>query len=284
VTVVVSVKVFDGIVVAADSATTIPLPDGSHQVYNNANKIFQLHRKKPVAAATWGLGVIGSASISTLAKDLRRRFMGEDPQRPEWTLQDDYTIKGVADRLTEFMFDELYSPQVASGQQPPAPLGFLIAGYQESAANEYHSELWTVNIEDPSTKPIPQLQAGSIQVGWVAFAIQEAVVRLFSGFDPTLPDALRAAVDPSQHPAIDETLKAVVKQPVIAGMPFADAIDLAKFLAETTIGYAHFLPGPDIVGGEVEVAGISRHEGFKWISRKHYYSPHLNPEDPGHHV
>src|SRR4051794_25730890 len=54
-TVAVVVKVFDGIVVAADSATTLPLANGSAQVYNNANKIFHLHRRLPLAAMTWGL-------------------------------------------------------------------------------------------------------------------------------------------------------------------------------------------------------------------------------------
>ena len=39
-TVGAAVKVYDGIVLASDSATTLSLANGSHQVYNNANKIF----------------------------------------------------------------------------------------------------------------------------------------------------------------------------------------------------------------------------------------------------
>jgi hypothetical protein len=86
VTVAVVVKVFDGMVLATDSATTFNLPTGGAQVYNTANKIFRRHRKWPVAAATWELGSIGDASISTLAKDLRRRFMGRDEDHPDWEL------------------------------------------------------------------------------------------------------------------------------------------------------------------------------------------------------
>lgn len=283
-TVVVGVKVFDGLVIAADSATTLQLPDGSHQVYNNANKIFHLHRKYPVAAATWGLGVIGSASISTLAKDLRRRFMGADSTHADWALQDDYTIRGVAERLRDFMFDELYAPQVSSGQQPPSFLGLLVAGYQEDPGQGYHSEIWTLGIEDPTTRPMPQLEAGGVQVGWVTYAIQQAVMRLFNGFDPDLPAALHGVTDPGEHVAINQVLDSFRRQPVPPAMPFADAIALARFLADTTIGYTHFLLGPDVVGGPVEVAGISRHEGFRWISRKHYYPADLNPKDPGHNV
>jgi hypothetical protein len=69
---------------------------------------------------------------------------------------------------------------------------------------------------------------------------------------------------------------------VIPAMPFADAINFAKYVVDTTVGYTRYVLGPDTVGGQVEVAGISRHEGFKWISRKHYYSPALNPKDPDH--
>jgi hypothetical protein len=49
------IKVHDGLVLATDSAMTVQLQDGSHQVYNNADTIFNLHRRLPVAAMTWGL-------------------------------------------------------------------------------------------------------------------------------------------------------------------------------------------------------------------------------------
>lgn len=285
VTVVIAVKVFDGIVLAADSATTLPLPNGSSQVYNHANKIFHLHRKRPVAAATWGLGTIGAASISTLAKDLRGRFMGTYPDHADWELKDGYTVQSIAERLVQMFFDELYSPLVASGQQVRSPLGFLVAGYgADSSGSGWAGELWKVEIDDPSVRPIPQLLAGSIGVGWVAHAIDEAAVRLFNGCDPTLLESLRAVIDPAQMPAVEQVLGGLMRQPVTAGMPFADAIKLAQFLADTTIGYTHYLLGPDVVGGPVEIAGISRHEGFKWIHRKHYYPRDLNPEDPGHDV
>ncbi|MEV6559278.1 hypothetical protein AB0M22_26430 [Nocardia sp. NPDC051756] len=68
-TVAVWVKVFDGIVLSTDSATTLAHPLGE-QVYNNADKIFNLHRALPVAAMTWGLGHVGPASISTLATEV----------------------------------------------------------------------------------------------------------------------------------------------------------------------------------------------------------------------
>lgn len=273
-TVGVVVKVYDGIVLAADSATTLPLQDGGSQVYNNANKIFHLHRTKPVAAMTWGMGSIGSASIATLAKDLRRRFTGKDAAHLDWELADDYTVQGVAERLVEMMFDELFV-----GEGVADLLGFLVAGYSGEAAQ---AEAWLVTLTDPAVRPIPQIAAGPDQGGWVAYAQPEAASRLINGCDGDLVAALHAAVPEENHADLQAVLYAGRREACPPAMPFADAIAFARFLVDTTVGYRRFLLGPDTVGGPIEVAGISRHEGFKWISRKHYYSPALNPEDPHH--
>jgi hypothetical protein len=62
-------------------------------------------------------------------------------------------------------------------------------------------------------------------------------------------------------------------------MPVQDAIDLARWLVHVTMGYQRFnvLQQPKTVGGSIELAAITKHEGFRWIERRHFYSPHLNP-------
>jgi hypothetical protein len=42
--------------------------------------------------------------------------------------------------------------------------------------------------------------------------------------------------------------------------------------------FSRLSPGPTIVGGPIEIAAITKHENFKWISRKHYYDQPLNKE------
>jgi 20S proteasome alpha/beta subunit len=49
-TIVVTVKVTDGIVLAADSAATFYGVGPAPKIYNNANKIFNLVRGKPIGA------------------------------------------------------------------------------------------------------------------------------------------------------------------------------------------------------------------------------------------
>jgi hypothetical protein len=58
----------------------------------------------------------------------------------------------------------------------------------------------------------------------------------------------------------------------VPAMPIQDAIDLARFLVETTIGFVRFAVFlPKSVGGAVEIAAITKHEGFRWVQRKGFH-------------
>ena len=65
---------------------------------------------------------------------------------------------------------------------------------------------------------------------------------------------------------------------VMPAMPIQDAIDLARYLVETTMGFSKFsIARAKTVGGPIEIAAITKHEGFRWVARKHFYSDSLNP-------
>lgn len=276
VTVAVWVKVFDGIVLSTDSAGTVGLSNGSAQVYNNADKIFHLHRKIPVGAMTWGLGQIGPASISTMSKSLRNRLMGRDASRPEWSLSEDsYTVEQVAG-LAAKMFCE--SMKQTGETSWPGQLGYLIAGFSATCDQP---EAWLLEFEgDVSVPPVPRLVAATDRWGYEAYAQPDAVDRLFRGYDQSLLAQLLQITPSAHHADMITLLNGHHRVPLTPAMPFPDAIALAKFMVETTSGYTHFNLGPDTVGGPVEVAGISLHEGFKWIKRKHYFSSELNQGEP----
>ena len=80
---------------------------------------------------------------------------------------------------------------------------------------------------------------------------------------------------------INETLKIAKEQLTIpmvtAAMPIQDSIDLVSFLVESTIKFSKFAPGAATVGGPMEIAAITKHEGFRWVQRKHYFESKLNP-------
>jgi hypothetical protein len=271
VTVAVWVKVFDGLVLATDSATTLVTPNGAMQVYNNADKIFHLHRGLPVGAMTWGLGTVGPASISTLSKSFRARLMGRDSHYASWTLDPDaYTVEAVANRAAE-MFETAATD--VGFTQWPAQLGYLVAGF---SAGCDQAEAWLLEFEGSTLRPTPVCVLADSAYGHRAYAQPSPIERLFNGYDKRLEETLKAATGSGSHATIESLLRAQHMEPVFPGMPLPDAIALARFMVETTAGFTRFKLGADTVGGPVEVASINIHEGFRWISRKHYFTTELN--------
>lgn len=284
-TIAISLKVYDGLVLATDSATTIPLLDqngnmvDARSVYNNANKVFNLYKGLPVGAITWGLGTVGFASISLLVKDFRARLMGIDDPSGEWRIEPgDYSLEDVAQKFYRYIYHEKYLAEYEGKELPKSLMGFVVGGYSsgQSLADEYIVE---VSADGLCPGPVP-LRLGS--EGGVTWHGQgEALDRLLSGFGGRLPTLLeQIGVPADQVPLVIQFLKLNMGAGIYTPtMPIQDAIDLADFLADLTARYSRFTPGPTTVGGAIEIAAITKHEGFKWVRRKHYYSRDLNPEE-----
>jgi len=62
---------------------------------------------------------------------------------------------------------------------------------------------------------------------------------------------------------------------MIALMPKVELIELAEALVSITAIERKATSDEGTVGGPVDVAFISKHEGFVWIKRKHYFKPDL---------
>jgi hypothetical protein len=77
--------------------------------------------------------------------------------------------------------------------------------------------------------------------------------------------------------AVQVVQQALQVQFAIPAMPMQDAIDLAEFLVDVAEKYARFAPGAPVVGGPIEIAAITKHEGFKWVKRKFYFDRSLTP-------
>jgi hypothetical protein len=57
---------------------------------------------------------------------------------------------------------------------------------------------------------------------------------------------------------------------VTPGMPLPDAVDVARFLMDTSLAFERLRADRQLktIGGPVDLAIITRHEGFRWIQRK----------------
>lgn len=296
-TIAICLKVGDGVVLGTDSAASLIGENERYfNVYNTAEKTFNPVKGLPIGMMTFGLGGMAGLSIGALARELRQRLSGEDPRYPEWKLdRSTYTIEQVADRVKQFFFDELYQEEfgplptsdgsVAEGaadvdqgegtpgeKAPEYPLlGFAVAGIP---ANDYYTQVWTVQIVGGICHG-PECRCDRAVSGAVHFWGQaEALYRLVYGWSP---EAHQRLVSAGLSPETADQFLVSLTDLAHPGMPIQDAIDLVRYLAEVTVGYVRFKQGAPTVAPPIDIAAITRHQGFKWVARKHYYSQELNP-------
>lgn len=277
-TIAISLKVNDGLVLAADSASSILIynPNGTSgvlNVYENANKVFNLHKEIPVGAITWGSGSIGSASTSTLVKDFRELITNH----PEHKIDPNaYTVEDIVNRFYNFIYNEKYLSFFSQWNPPLRPsLGFTIGGYSSGATQ---SEVWQINIQEGGVSAGPQKIKDFEECGADWNGVPEPISRLILGYSPHFSQILSmAGIDDKKISEIMTLAQNHLQTPmIIPAMPIQDAIDIAHFLVDLTAKYVKYDSGPPTVGGPIEIAAITKHEGFKWISRKHYFSNTFN--------
>jgi len=282
VTICVALKVRDCIVFGADSATTVStvLTDGTSKVTNvwgHGVKVFNLHKGLPIVAMTCGSGNIGSQSISNIAKDFRLSI-SQNPNKVGFDPKS-YQIEHIAKLAFEFFkvrFDAAKLPDPNDHY-----FEFLIGGYD---SDEPHGEVWKICYSENALQK-PELIIAKNNTGNVYWSGQTQVLqRLILGYDARIATVLKDSGLPErQVNALLQTIKDSLATPLVCDtMPVIDAIQLTRYLVNVTKGYFKYLPGADVVGGETEIATVTRHEGFKWINRKHYYPADLNLKETDH--
>ena len=260
-TIAIALKINDGVVLATDSASTIvgeEIESGVHPVhhtYFTADKLFNLKKGSRIGAMTWGNSSINNESISTLVKDFRK-----ESEEKEYS-----TVKAIVNDFKSFLENKI---------TPETSLGFLIAGYSK---DECHPEMFLININNGNIEtPQPINVNDPLSISW--FGETSFLTRLLLGFDERLSEIFE------DNKLDEETIKNIfsdcrkkLQLPLgVPAMPIKDAIDLVKFLADISVNSSRFVPGPQVIGGPIDIAVITKHEGFKWIQRKHYYDKDLN--------
>lgn len=273
-TICVGVKVNDGIVFVADSASSLAQTGSDGQqiisrVYNHGNKVFNLFRGLPIAAMTCGLGAFGSESISTIAKGIRVELMSDGGID-----RDNYAIETV----TRFARDRFLAKfeSLDANVRSAASFEFIVGGCSSGSGG---SEIWKFQFANgEAPEPVCIVGNGVSDIIWAGQP--EACVRLVLGISSQTPTILmQAGLSEDQAMALVQAIRASSTARLVEpAMPIRDAIALGEFLAQTTASFVKFLPGADTVGGDLDIATVTKYEGFRWIRRKHFYPPDLNRE------
>ena len=152
-------------------------------------------------------------------------------------------------------------------------IGFLLAGY----SNGGDQEIILINVDCGNVEnPVELNKDDPLAVLW--FGDTDFITRYLLGFDERLSIILKNNnVDDDVIEDIISNCKDDLQLPLgVPAMPIQDAIDLVRFLADISVNSSRFVPGAQVIGGSIDIAVITKHEGFKWISRKHYYNQNLN--------
>lgn len=244
-TIIISVKVNDGIVIAADSLGTIIYPDNSKepQSYGGVEKVFQLFDGLPIAVTTSGIGRIEDVPVCSIGKKIAEEY----PLN-----RDNYDIREIAEFFGDKFLGLLKGTEHT--KYPEHKLEYRFFGYNP---NSEKPDAWGISITPGGNTLVQNIYSG-IEPGIVRWCGEgDSIARLVNGI--SRDDPRPVSYDIKNHvfePLGDPT------------MPIKDAIDLTRFLADVACKFSHFSKGHTMVGGEIDIAVITRHEGFRWVSRK----------------
>jgi hypothetical protein len=261
-TLAVTVVCQDGVVVSADSRTTLANhrmlrvgSDFTHKVFESGG----------VAVATYGEAFVSDRSVASHMDEFAVVEAG-NCHHPGPT----------ARKLADF-FGERYDEQAAQADAPddtPPPgvaaLGFLVGGYDDAGVGE----AWEVTLPDRAVEQIATTANG----GGAAWRGQSDVVtRIVRGSDLDLLGRLAATHKlTDQLDELEPLLDACSYRIPLDSMNLQDGIDFAVLCIRTTIDVQRLTLGPVAtapefswpgVGGPIEIATVTATGGFRWVQR-----------------
>jgi hypothetical protein len=256
----------EGIVLAADSRVTInaerQINEGKSLIlpstFDNAIKLLMVNGHNYVGAVTYGAGAIGLTEPRTAHSFLPEFEFALSKEKVER-----FSVEDFSKQLSKFFLEQwnLTMPKDFQGE----PLIFLIGGYDTDAA---YGRVFQVVI--PS-QPNPVEQSAGVGVFGITYGGQFQILsRILSGFDPLLPETIKNNLKFSdeQKQELDKFLPSLNLPIPYQFLPLQDCVDLSMFLIRTTIELQKWMIDIRGVGGVIDIATITRTDGFKYVQRK----------------
>ncbi|MBS1992307.1 MAG: hypothetical protein JSS83_17410 [Cyanobacteria bacterium SZAS LIN-3] len=272
-TITVTVKVSSGVVLAADSASSVFIDEAPltpFKVYNGTFKLFNVIPGAPVGLVTSGINNLGDFTLAQQIDRFWAELSRPSDNRPRGQNDrarfnpKDFTMADLADRLKTFLFTGCFNSAYPSVQTRPV-LSVVLSGYStdKSTPEIYTIEAVRDRLVGPTLSQAPITTTG----------LDEPIRRLLYGVPVGLDGLLiEAGLPPAE---VGQFLGALASRSYAnihqKNMPLASAIELAEYLVDTVIKYEHFSPMAPQVGGPVDIATITRNDGFQWVKRKKFH-------------
>lgn len=259
-TVIVSILIPSGIILAADSRQVRMTASGQIRIDSDyADKIFPLGSH--IAAIVEGQGSYYASHYES------PRTIGSILQAAAKSLPKNCAVEQVAEIAYQKVADSLQK-HLDITNDPRTIVAFHVGGYDPGGAI---GELYRCEYPGGVALERKTSDAGAVWSGQ-----REIIDRLILGYDPRLIDLITHSDGP---PGMEEILHK--QRPKLQlhinfqTMTLQDAVDLATSLIRTTIELERLSDGIvgkpghfPTCGGAIEVAGITESDGFFWLQHK----------------
>lgn len=256
----VVVKGPEGVVLASDSRVTLqaqragaPIPISVN--FDNATKLLSLQSPHDhVGAVTYGAAVIGQRTAQSFIPELDVEL--EEEQRLD--------VADYAERLQIF-FTAQWADAMPEDYDGPS-MTFLVAGYDRTGP---YGRVFQFEIPGEAD-PFEQ-NAGDTNFGMTWGGQIQIGSRLIHGFDPVLPGILQQELNLTDEQVqqvlnvLRQNLEFVIPFQVL---PLQDCVDLATYMVRATMVAQDLGIGVRGVGGEIEVAVVTRTDGLSYLNKK----------------
>ena len=266
----IAFKGSEGVVLAADSRVTLPVPfkdpNGKDWVipatFDNATKLLKIAGQNFVAAVTYGLGTIGHPEPRTAHSLLPELEAQIDPKKR-------LSVEDFAKALSDFFMDQWNTRMPKDAV--PGTMVFLVAGFDEKAA---YGRVFEIQIP---TNPTPAERFAAGVFGPLFGGQQEITARLLNGFDPPGLNAIKEELgldDPKIKKLETKMIEVSSAKIPYQFLPLQDCVDLSMLLVRTTAQIMEYQTSVRGVGGAIDVATITRQEGFRYVQHKEIRGEH----------
>jgi hypothetical protein len=284
-TICISVKVSEGLVLAADSTATIMgwigTPGGEPGIlktYDHARKLSHI-KDYPIGTLSWGTYLIGARSIESLINEYEYSLPSvvEETEKRKRSRKAavapfSFNVREIADGLFQHI-KKYYDAEFQASKDKP-DLGILLSGY---SSGQYFPEQWIFSLpKSTELTGIRPDENGKPVFGADWFGLTDAIVRLHHGRDDRMIKKVAEKFKVPEQEIFD--LAKELEYPVFFnGMPLQDAIDYATYMVNVEIGRFRFVIGAPLCGGEIDLAVITP-SAFTWVDRKTWKTNNIYPK------
>ena len=203
-----------------------------------------------IGVVTFGQAAIGVRTVSSFLPELEAHLPGHR-----------LSVDEFAKTLSDFFVGQWKSGMPADYKGPN--ITFVVGGFDDG---QPYGKVFAFDIP---AFPVPaERNPGDFGLTWGGQ--KDIVDRLIQGFDNGLIDILKTelSLDADKIAELRPKLQALQLPMPLAFMALQDDVDLALFFVETTIAAQRLTLGLRGCGGPIDVATITRRDGFRFIQQK----------------